>query len=164
MKIIIGIGQLEGEGKPNPLLKEMDKDGTLRKLVEIFQNEKQLNKQIIVYAACSIGRLFKATELPQEFGQSIIINLLKDLSLLADRNLSDQSLFTLICLAECESIKMSSKPSAVQPSGSKPLCKPAGSQPSGGTQIVSNGAPVPTNKTLIDDGGGGGGGRRNFNT
>ncbi|KAA6395784.1 MAG: hypothetical protein EZS28_008693 [Streblomastix strix] len=158
MKIIFGIGQLEGEGKPNPLLKEMDKDGTLTKLVEIFQNEKYQNKQIIVYAACSIGRLFKATELPQEFGQSVIINLLKDLSLLADRNLSDQSLFTLICLAECEYIKMSSKPSAAQPSGSKPLSKPAGSQQSGGTQIATNGPPKPDIKT------GTGGGGRNNNT
>ncbi|KAA6370207.1 MAG: hypothetical protein EZS28_034265 [Streblomastix strix] len=52
---------------------------------------------------------------------------------------------------------MSSKPSAAQLSGSKPLSKPAVSQPSGGTQIVSNGPPVPTNKTIIDGCGYGGG-------
>jgi hypothetical protein len=46
MRIIYGIGSLEGEEKPNPLLKEMEKDGTLSKLIEIFQNDKYKYKDI----------------------------------------------------------------------------------------------------------------------
>ncbi|KAA6315835.1 MAG: hypothetical protein EZS28_055355, partial [Streblomastix strix] len=34
----------KGERKPNPLYKEMKKDGTLTKLIEIFQNDKYGNK------------------------------------------------------------------------------------------------------------------------
>ncbi|KAA6356296.1 MAG: hypothetical protein EZS28_048177, partial [Streblomastix strix] len=44
MKIIYGIGELEGEGKPNPLLKVMEKDGTLTKIIEFFRNDKYKNK------------------------------------------------------------------------------------------------------------------------
>ncbi|KAA6384450.1 MAG: putative CAMK family protein kinase [Streblomastix strix] len=42
------------EGKPNPLLKEIEKDGTLSKLIEIFRNDKYLNKYINTYAAQKI--------------------------------------------------------------------------------------------------------------
>ncbi|KAA6361776.1 MAG: hypothetical protein EZS28_042697 [Streblomastix strix] len=49
--IIYSIGELEGEGKPNPLLKEMEKDGTLTKLIEIFRNDKYKDKDIKAWAA-----------------------------------------------------------------------------------------------------------------
>ncbi|KAA6394780.1 MAG: hypothetical protein EZS28_009690, partial [Streblomastix strix] len=73
--ITFAIGELEGEGKPHPLLKEMENDGTLTKLIEIFQNDKYNNKDINLQSACSIGYLYKATPIPIEFGSSIIIHL-----------------------------------------------------------------------------------------
>ncbi|KAA6355074.1 MAG: hypothetical protein EZS28_049399 [Streblomastix strix] len=75
MKLINGIGELEGEGKPNPLLKEIEKDGTLTKLIEIFRNDKYQIKDIKSFAACSIGFLFKAMSVPSEIGSQIIILL-----------------------------------------------------------------------------------------
>ncbi|KAA6393252.1 MAG: hypothetical protein EZS28_011224 [Streblomastix strix] len=74
---IENIRQLEGEGKPNPLLKEMEKGGTLSKLIKIFQNDKYEDNDINTWSACSIGSLFKALPLPIEFGP-IVINYLKD--------------------------------------------------------------------------------------
>jgi hypothetical protein len=66
---------LEGKGKPNPLLKEMERDGTVIKLVEVFQNDKYENKDINVWSACSVGRLYKATQVPSEFGPTIVKEL-----------------------------------------------------------------------------------------
>ncbi|KAA6354294.1 MAG: hypothetical protein EZS28_050179, partial [Streblomastix strix] len=77
MQIINLNGELEGEGKQNPLLNEMEKDGTLTKLVEIFQNDKYEDKDINLIAADTIGCLQKAVPLPPEIGPFIII-LLKD--------------------------------------------------------------------------------------
>jgi hypothetical protein len=38
-RLIYSIGYLEEDGKPNPLREEMEKDGTLIKLIEIFSNK-----------------------------------------------------------------------------------------------------------------------------
>ncbi|KAA6396561.1 MAG: hypothetical protein EZS28_007913 [Streblomastix strix] len=67
-RILNGIGQLKGEGKQNPLFQELESDGTLTKLVEIFLTDKFDDIFVKVYSACSIGRIFKATQLPVEFG------------------------------------------------------------------------------------------------
>ncbi|KAA6360995.1 MAG: hypothetical protein EZS28_043478, partial [Streblomastix strix] len=98
MRIIFAIGFLEGEGKPNPVLNKMEKDGTLTKLIEIFQNNKYGNKDVNAYAAYSIGRLFKATPIPFKFGNAIII-FLKDNT----QNAGD-AITTLSLLAECQNI------------------------------------------------------------
>ncbi|KAA6371087.1 MAG: hypothetical protein EZS28_033386, partial [Streblomastix strix] len=103
MEIIYGIGQLEGEGKPNPLLKEMEKDGTLTKLIEIFRNDKYKDKDINTFAACSIGMLFKATQIPSEIGPFIIIHL-KDYIIKPNHFISSNSFLALCCIAECEQI------------------------------------------------------------
>ncbi|KAA6395345.1 MAG: hypothetical protein EZS28_009125 [Streblomastix strix] len=95
---------LQGEGNPNPLLKEMDKDGTLTKLIEIFRNDKLKDININTYAACSIGRLFKAIPIPSYIGPFIII-FLKDLSIDPDLDLSCQAIITLSFLAECACVK-----------------------------------------------------------
>ncbi|KAA6386379.1 MAG: hypothetical protein EZS28_018097 [Streblomastix strix] len=104
MNLINGIGVLEGEGKPNPLLKEMEKDGTLTKLIEIFRNDKYKDKEINSYAAGSIGYLFKATQIPSEIGSLIIIHL-KDIIINNTQSLqTSNSLLALNCLSECECI------------------------------------------------------------
>ncbi|KAA6389448.1 MAG: hypothetical protein EZS28_015027 [Streblomastix strix] len=87
------------EGKPNPLLKEMERDGTLTKLIEIFNNDQFNNKEIKTQAACSIGQLYKATQLPSEIGFKIFVHL-KDNIIRDNSSLSTRSLPSLICLAE----------------------------------------------------------------
>ncbi|KAA6370968.1 MAG: hypothetical protein EZS28_033505 [Streblomastix strix] len=101
MKIIYSIGQLEGEGKPNPVREEMKKDGTLTKLIEIFQNDQYINKDINSRAACSIGRLYKASPLPSEI-EYAIINCLKELAICSNYVITSESFSTLSLLAECQ--------------------------------------------------------------
>ncbi|KAA6371697.1 MAG: hypothetical protein EZS28_032776 [Streblomastix strix] len=100
-QLIYTVGYFEGEGNPNPLLKEMEKDGTLTKIIEIFKNDKYENKDINACAACSIGYLFKASPLPSEFGQSIISNL-QDLTQSDNIILQSDSVLALSLLAQCE--------------------------------------------------------------
>ncbi|KAA6380594.1 MAG: putative Multidrug resistance-associated protein, partial [Streblomastix strix] len=102
-RILYGIGFQEGEGKPNPVREELEKDGTLTKLIEIFQNDKYGNKGINSCAAFSIGRLYKASPLPSEIGNAIIIYL-KEVSTGTDLDFSCQSILTLTCLAECKQL------------------------------------------------------------
>ncbi|KAA6380130.1 MAG: hypothetical protein EZS28_024342, partial [Streblomastix strix] len=101
MKIFYGIGELEGEGKPNPLLIEMEKDGTLTKLIEIFKNDKYKDKETNTQAACSIGLLFKAIPIPTEIGSQIIIHIKDNIENDSAQNFV-QSFATLSFLVECK--------------------------------------------------------------
>ncbi|KAA6356093.1 MAG: hypothetical protein EZS28_048380, partial [Streblomastix strix] len=89
------------EGKPNPLLKDMENDGSISKLIEIFKDDQYRNKDINSQLAYSIGRLFKAVPLPTEFGL-IIVKYLKDLTVGKDQFFQLNSLDALMFLAECE--------------------------------------------------------------
>ncbi|KAA6402845.1 MAG: putative protein kinase 1 [Streblomastix strix] len=64
---------------PHPFREQMQNEGQLNKLIEIFQYNQYQDKYINYYAACIVGHLFKATPLPSEFGPGIV-NMIKDYS------------------------------------------------------------------------------------
>lgn len=63
----------------------MKNDGTLSKLIEIFRNNKYINKQINNNTALSVGFLFREFELPPEFRTEMILNI-KSLVMESNRN------------------------------------------------------------------------------
>ncbi|KAA6397283.1 MAG: hypothetical protein EZS28_007189 [Streblomastix strix] len=93
--------EVEEEGKPNPLREEMEKDGCLKKLLNVFNNTGFKDKEINSNAAISIGYLFKAIPIPIEYGSDIINHLKIKINHL-NPFIVDNSLSALISLAQCQ--------------------------------------------------------------
>lgn len=98
-KLIADINKIGEEGSPYPLREELEKDGTLAKLIEIFGNENYNDRKINSWIACSIGSLFRSYPLPSEIKPFIIIYIKEKLDDSEER-ISFIALFTLFCLAE----------------------------------------------------------------
>ncbi|KAA6363840.1 MAG: hypothetical protein EZS28_040633, partial [Streblomastix strix] len=88
-------------GQRNQYKDQLQIDGTLEKLINIYNNKKIENKEKISNVALAISFLFKADPLPAEYGINII-QLLKDCSQNTDEQLCILALQALTCLAECE--------------------------------------------------------------
>ncbi|KAA6366332.1 MAG: hypothetical protein EZS28_038141 [Streblomastix strix] len=78
-EIITAFGNSSVLELPHPFREQMQNEGQLNKLIEIFQYKQYQDKYINYYAACIVGLLFKATPLPSEFGPGIV-NMIKDYS------------------------------------------------------------------------------------
>ncbi|KAA6388608.1 MAG: hypothetical protein EZS28_015867 [Streblomastix strix] len=99
--IIFDFGNKQEEGKPNPLLKEMNENGTLAKVLKMFQNDKYVDWRLCGYSAHVIGRLYKAVPLPIEFGMKIV-RYLKWMAIYTNEYFFKLSLESFHLLAECE--------------------------------------------------------------
>ncbi|KAA6372611.1 MAG: hypothetical protein EZS28_031862 [Streblomastix strix] len=85
----------------NQLRIGVQKDGIITKLIKIFNNETYSNIKINQHIALSIGFLFKAAQIPDEFG-NLIIAQLEELACKMNSTLSIFALLALDYLAECQ--------------------------------------------------------------
>ncbi|KAA6361231.1 MAG: hypothetical protein EZS28_043242 [Streblomastix strix] len=87
-------------GKQMPLFDELQKDGTLTYLIQLFFTDK-FNNKIKQYIATVIGQIFKAVQIPPEFGETII-DYIKQAIQQQDLFASVQQIQTLEFLSESE--------------------------------------------------------------
>ncbi|KAA6397978.1 MAG: hypothetical protein EZS28_006492 [Streblomastix strix] len=92
---------LENKQQLNQLREQIQKQGSLEKLIEIFRNDAYQNQKIYQNIALAIGFLYKASPIPTSYG-SIIIDFLKQLSCQMNSPMSVYALFALSHVAECK--------------------------------------------------------------
>ncbi|KAA6384768.1 MAG: hypothetical protein EZS28_019707 [Streblomastix strix] len=92
--ITLTMSGFDQEENQNSMKEQMDKDGTIAKLVEIFKNGQYLDKQINQQVAITIGLLFKGLPIPSDFGPALI-DTLKQLSLSQQSHFSNNSIDAL---------------------------------------------------------------------
>ncbi|KAA6369273.1 MAG: hypothetical protein EZS28_035200, partial [Streblomastix strix] len=92
-------GRFDSDNKQNPLREEMEKDGTLDKLIEMYQNQTINDYKIRLFICSGIGYAYKAICIRDSIGQQLI-STLKQMMVDHDQYVSSAALQALGQLAE----------------------------------------------------------------
>ncbi|KAA6392674.1 MAG: hypothetical protein EZS28_011801 [Streblomastix strix] len=92
-----------GNSEQNPVKEQFETDGTIDKLVQIFEFDKLKNKKVYQLIAASLAGIYKASQLPSKFGQQIT-TFLKLQSNPDIEQIFIHSILAISWLAECQGI------------------------------------------------------------
>ncbi|KAA6403771.1 MAG: hypothetical protein EZS28_000709 [Streblomastix strix] len=109
VKITVGIIELiinacqeqQSQGVQIDIKKIIESNGTLDKLVNVLQNDEYYDQEINQIVSLAIGQAFKASPLPKEFRNEVILTI-KKMTNNDDQYISSIAICVLAGLAECQ--------------------------------------------------------------
>ncbi|KAA6393810.1 MAG: hypothetical protein EZS28_010662, partial [Streblomastix strix] len=93
--------QQQSQGVQIDIRQIIENDGTLDKLVTVLQNDEYQDQEVNQNASLAIGQIFKASPLPKEFRNDVILTI-KKMTNNEDQYISCVAIGILAGLAECQ--------------------------------------------------------------